>query len=374
MKSMTIENAQALDFRVRRLEEKLAKLESLVSGRSRSLLPLVRTGEKGYDEEKTWRLVDDLLDALETCDGLCACWRIDSADGPPAEADFYRQVAGFAAGDGRTTDWALRQAELAEDPELRFLHRSRRTDPLSGPDAWEMDETVRSFYRCFLYCALRLVESKPFWLVETGGRFEDVLRLAGEMDYGRPEELHFLELCRPGELRGTFRWMDALYEALSGRFIVQEISAPQIQAVRERYPGRLEEMEESWRQTEGDDLPREATEEEERILWEQLESLTDQERENLGRVSRWSSREEERILDWLKAFPEKEAFCRQYLLCRELYFASGAGPKLRRTVRRMLNAYLFAQGWSGYLDEDRFFSAYVLADRAVNQLRPRDGR
>ena len=76
------------------------------------------------------------------------------------------------------------------------------------------------------------------------------------------------------------------------------------------------------------------------------------------------------------AFAKKDEFCRQYLIVRRGYFPwvgdrdeTPPPTPLPVRMRRMLDLYLAEQGYSLYLDNDRFFGAHAELKKTLSRLR-----
>ena len=289
---LTNDQVESLNYRERRVELQLRRMERLFSGRGESLLPFVRGKNGEHSERRTWELVEGLTGALEQTERL----------------------------------------------------------PLS--------ERERSFFRAFLYCAIRISGEGTDW-VETDGSFEDILKIAEHIWPRDITELHYYELYRSPELDGFFGGMDAVYRLFTGAEITETITTEERAAARARHPEEAAEMEALWR--EHDKLMEELDEEELRLLLTETAEPEDE----------WDILQERRQREWVDAFAEKESFCRQYLLCRTLYFEAAAdeGTPLSGRLRRMLNVFLSERGVSSYPDDDRFFAAYALLDETARRIQ-----
>lgn len=411
---LTKEMLETLDFRRTRLCGKLQRLESLTLGQEASLLPAVRNGNGSYDEEKTWRLADELADAMER-------WGVAEEDAPEdsgQEAAFQRELRLRGGSDGPEEDSRYQ----------RFLRWYRQAASLQ-PRTHAQKEARHAFYHSFFYCALRVAESDPFWLWKTKGCYGDLLHLARELHYTEAAELHFQELCgRKGPV-GTFALMDALYAELSGRHIAQTISRKERELAQSLHPEQavlverlrsymdtVWEPEAGWEDDEDEEGQQAAeayyaslsTEDWARIdegfqeflrnaaevpvdpAWEEglefmsdgedqqssqdaYDALPEEDKRRMAEESQWYIETELRRQAWLEKFPERDRFCQEYLNWRKLYFSLEDRQNVPQEVERMLAAYLCAQNASAVLDDDRFFSAYVLADKAAAQVRRTPG-
>ena len=170
---MTQPQFRSLEDRKRLLVEKAEKVEFLLSGRSRSVLPEVTDEEGLYSEEKTQALVNRLLECVQ------------------------------------------------------FYCRTRRHA--------ELNVKEQACLRSFFYCALRLSGSQPAWLPEITGAFQDLLLCARRMYYPNRISLCYEELCNPARDNDFFSWMDECYELLTGLSITSRISDVDEQLAREAY-------------------------------------------------------------------------------------------------------------------------------------------
>lgn len=296
---LTQSQFQSLEGRKRLLLEKAERVEFLLSGRSRPVLPEM-TDENGlYSEEKTQVLINRLLEC----------------------ARFYYQVR--------------RQAELKVKDQA----------------------CLRSFF----YCALRLSASRPAWLPEIRGAFQDLLTCARRMYYPNRISLCYEELCNPARNNDFFSWMDECYERLTGLSITSRISNVDEQLAREAYWEDIAKLNNELGGLlafDPDDVESCYPED-----WdEQEEQWIEEERER-----EWA-RENQRRQDWARDFPEPQRFCQHYLLLRELYFDTRAQDTLPQTVEQALDALL--QEWSDsyFLDDAVFSSAGKLLDDAAARL------
>ncbi len=310
---LTVKQLERLDYRRKRLLERVGELERMLSGRDMRLPPLARTEESGYSEERAWALVEALLAALEQYER----YRAYGEDGDPA---------------------------LSELP-------------------YQLPEGRRNLFRGFLYCAVRLSAGGPDWLCETRGTFDDLSRFAEGIGYADKIDLCFDELYHRPEMDGFFAWMDSLYEAFTGQEMETIITEEERRAVRKRYQAEIEELEAVWAEQ-----PELSPEEWAELDREWYESLTDEERrENEEELEEWEREERERRA-WIEAFPKKETLCQQYLLFRKLYFEEAGRLTLSKSVERLLDIYLHERGKSLFLEDETFFYTYALLNKVIKQV------
>lgn len=316
---LTMKQVERLQYRKERLAEKANRLEFLLSGRGVSLLPLVRTKGGRYSEKRAWALVEDLLAALEKYEAYLQCL----------------------------------EDEEDEDRPLAEI-------------ACHLPEQEQAFYRSFLYCAVRVAESNPFWIWGRRGVFHDILDLAESAAIYREKiELHFDELYwgPSGEPSGQFfDCMDRLYEAFTGTPVTDALPEEDRREAEERVRARKKKDEEDWAAfLEDAGMTEEEYEAANLEMLEQFGGIVEQ-----GPVE--AQRDERQKQAWIKAFPNKEALCQQYLMCRELYFQADRS-QLADNLENMLDFYLYEHGESSYLQDDTFFYAYALLDKVLRQVR-----
>lgn len=301
-REVTSQDLENLAYRKKRLHRKLEQLENLLSGGGGSLLPLVRGEDGRWSEERGRSLIRELADAL---------------------------------------DLSLRgEAEKPEAPT-----------PLSQlPSALTREQ--RELFECFLYCALRAMESPmpvSIWSGAPGGKWEGLLGYAAQMDYQDKYTLYYDETYRSAT--GFFCDMDQIYEALTGQAAVRKASPLDIQAMENLFQAEIAEetLLPRW-----EDLPPE-------VLEEFSEPYTEEDREE-QRLS------EAALAAWQDAFPQKEAFCEAYLRLRTLFFRARAWRYLESWTERMVDLYLYQRESSSFLTDDAFFLAYGLLDRVKGEL------
>lgn len=307
MEKLTKQMLETLRYRKERLEHKAGQVERLLSGREKSLLPLLRDKNGRYSEKKTRALAEKLVQAL----------------------DLYRQG--------------------------RNAREGEKDRPLSAfPSALEEDK--RGFYRSFLYCLLRLAEDPPNWSFPCKGTFGDLLEMGRDIAAYKEEELFYLDTVYRGVYASeVWLWLDRACEAFTGEKMEDRITQSEIEAVEARYPSEVAEAAEqaAFEETLKDDSRFEDPDAETLEAWE-LEEL---EKEEVQRQA------------WLDNFPEKESFCREYLSWRRAYFDLRAWNWLEEHMQAMLEVYLCQDGSSSFLCDETYFSAYALLDRAVRELR-----
>lgn len=308
---MEIKDIERLEFRKERLLEKSRRLESLISGRSVSLMPLIRTKTGKHSEKRTWLFINALTDALE-------------------KYEKYRN--------------------LEEEPDF------------------ELSPEERTFYKSFLYCAIRIAEEKPWWLLMSEGTFDDILKLAENTLYHAKHQLHFYELYKRPALDGFFFYMDELYELFTGTAVTLTIDEEELSEVKRLYaseiefldsedPAYLEEYEKAFAGMSSAE-----------ITLRELDALSPaQMKEGILEAQR-DAKEQEEKQKWAEHFSEKELFCSQYLLCRKLYFETGADHDFPRRIERMTDIYLYEHEISSFLNDELFFSAYAMLRRALRYV------
>ncbi|MDE7010541.1 MAG: hypothetical protein K2O93_04950, partial [Oscillospiraceae bacterium] len=300
---LTQSQLQSLEGRKRLLVEKAEKVELLLSGRSRSVLPELTDEEGLYSERKTQALIGQLI----------------------GHVCFYYQIR--------------RQAALKVKEQA----------------------CLRSFF----YCALRLSASRPPWLPEIRGAFQDLLLCARRTYYPNRVSLYYEELYNPAKNDDFFIWMDECYELLTGQRVTAHISAVDEQLARDTY---WEEIAELNKQIEGAFDSDEPWSDSELYGGEDWETWQLERQEIEEEQLRESLRENQRRQDWARSFPEPQRFCQHYLLLRELYFDVRMQDTLPQTVERVLDALLQERSDSYFLDNDVFSSASKLLDDAAEQL------
>ncbi len=287
--------------RWRQLVEKAARLEWMLSGQGLPTLPELLDNTGRYSEEKTDALSAQLLEAVE--------------------------------------------ASRQEQGQPEFSSRER------------------SCLRDFLYCALRLSASRPPWLSEVAGNFQDLLSFARQMCCTTRTQLHFHELYPDAVWEDSFfSRMDEIYSLLSGTPITDQLSAMDRQLVDSLYKDEIEDLQ--------DDLE---------IDWPDVDSyivvdtddfipLEPEEQESVFEtfqvLSEGTSRQ-----DWASAFPNPDAFCQRYLTLRKLYFETGFPETLPQIVEQALDIYLQDQAQSLFLNDDAYTAACELLDETEEQLR-----
>lgn len=299
---LTQSQFQSLEGRKRLLVAKAEKVEFLLSGRGQSVLPEMQDEQGRYSEEKTQILVNRLLE----------------------RGQFYHRV--------------LRQTEV-KIKEQACLRR-------------------------FFYCALRLSASRPPWIPEIQGVFQDLLLCAQRMYCPDRISLYYEELYRfeHEQNQDFFGWMDACYEQLSGLSIVSHISDADRQLAGEAYWEEIAEMNRQCGDLDEYEDNVELYDEEEWAVWQQ--ELQEAEEE----WAQENAREQQRRQDWARDFPEPQRFCQSYLVLRELYFDTRMQETLPQMVEQVLDAFLQERSDSYFLDSEVFFSACSLLDSVAEQL------
>lgn len=319
---ITIKEMERLEYRKQRLLSETKKLEAILSGRNTDLGPRTSTGPGKHSEKKVWEFVEQMVDALEK----------------------YEKYAEYDMFDEAEEDISLEEADGG------------------------MTEDRKRFYRSFLYCALRVTREGVLW---PDGEwrpkytFDSVLKLAEKTPfYGDKYELYFSEMYKTSD--GFFYYMDEAYRALTGNSIESTISEEDKEEVKKRYAYQAEDYE------MGVSVWREAMEEsgcsmEELAAFESRAAEAEWDLKSEKERKR-SIRERERFEKWKEGFPEKDIFCRQYELCRELYFKKLFRPEeLAFQIERMMDIYLYEHGTSRFMDDEAFFYTFTLLKRTVKQ-------
>lgn len=301
---------ETLEYRKKQLEWKAGQVERLLSGREKSLLPLLRDEKGNYSEEKTRALAEELIEAL----------------------DLYRR--------------------------FRRYPMAKKDKPLSDlPPA--LEENERRFFRSFLYCLLRLAEDPPADL-GCEGTFGDLLDMARDVMFYQEREVFCLDtVFRKNFASDTWRWMDCVREKVTGVSARDAATQEDIDLVEKFYPkeasGALEE--EQFQEELDEEMRRDPA-----LAEEFSEAKEEWEIEE-------EKQEEQRRIQWLESFPDKEVFCREYESWKKDYFGLSVRYWLDEWMEEMLEVYLYREGRSSFLADDTYFSAYALLDRAVKQLR-----
>lgn len=319
------EQLHILRFRKERLANRLRELEGRVSGMQGSILPMVRDEAGNFSEERAQALIDAFLEA-------------------------YRDF---------------------------LLLDGRREEHVALPEG-------EALYRSFLYCAIRYVECPPLWdsdfyeLPAARGTYGDILWLAqGPMPADRAELL-FWEFYRPWELKGFFACMDELYHKLSPDTIVQDFEEGDYLLMRETYRQEIQELEQVGQDQEAlkDMMGEDAWQETLRQHFEGIEEgIAELEEDALAREEE-ALREQRMQEEWRAHFREQEAFCRQYLLFRKAYFEAPSRRRIAGDIACMLDMALLRQGTSHYMDNDFYFYAFAVLEKAAGLLErlPADRR
>lgn len=216
-----------------------------------------------------------------------------------------------------------------------------------------LTQEQRALFESFFYCALRALEAPlpgPHWSGPRGGTWADLLFFAKATVYSDQYTLYFDELYQGPT--GFFGSMDQMYEGLTGIAAVRRASPLDIQTMQERFQKEIAEQEllSPW-----EALPEE-------VQMEFSEPLT-----AFDQVE--AAEQAASLAAWRDGFPEKERFCQEYLRLRELYFTAGAWRYLGAWTERTIDLYLYQEGASSFLTDDRYFLTYGLLDRSERQLR-----
>ena len=301
---------ETLEYRKEQLQRKAGQVERLLSGREKSLLPLLRDEKGNYSEEKCRTLAEELVESL----------------------DLYRRF--------RSYPMAKKDKSLSDLPPA-------------------LEENERRFFRSFLYCLLRLSEDPPAAL-GCEGTFGDLLDMARDVMVYQEREVFYLDTVFRKNFAGdTWWWMDCIREKVTGVSARDAASQEDIDSVEKLYPkeatGALEE--EQFQEELDEEMRQDPA-----LAEEFSEPLEDWQIEEEKREAR--KREQ-----WLENFPEKESFCREYESWKKDYFDLSVRYWLDERMEEMLEVYLYREGRSSFLADETYFSAYALLDRAVKQLR-----
>lgn len=245
------------------------------------------------------------------------------------------------------------------------------TDALDRIGPYRLKVQEKEFFRAFLYCAIRVSADCAAW-EGTRGCFSDILRLSENIFPQSAVELHHLELddlyfnedffCFK---YGFFGSMSGLYRLFTGHDVSDTLTAEEIAAVRERWPD-----DDRFSYDEDPDPFADMTDEELAEQAELAEQVPDLEEDDCD-GSDWADQALKEYEAMSAAFAKKEEFCRQYLICRRLYFpvTETAETPLPVRLRRMLDLYLVEHGCSFYLDDDRFFGVYTELKKTLSRLQ-----
>lgn len=216
-----------------------------------------------------------------------------------------------------------------------------------------LTEEQRTLFESFFYCTLRALEApvpSTDWSGPLDGTWIELLTLARETPYSDRYTLYFDELYQAPA--GIFHCLDQMYETLTGEAAVRRASPEDIQTVRERFQKEIAEL---------DSIP----------AWEELpEEIRMEFSEPFSTEDQAEAEEQAAALAaWRDGFRERETFCREYLRFREMYFGTDVWRHLGDWTEQTVDLYLYREGSSGFLTDDRYFLAYGLLDRAARQLQ-----
>lgn len=318
---ITVEEMKNMEFRKERLLHKTKKLEFLLSGRNRSLLPEIQTKAGRHSEKRTWQFIERLIESLEKYEKCSACDE-DDMDMLVEEIDYV------------------------------------------------IPEEKKCFYRSFLYCVVRIAEEDPWWIWITRGTFDDVLKLVERTQYYDTKyELYFYEMYKTPNIDGFFYCMDEIYRLFTGKRITSTICEEDTEEVKKRYAFEIEMMD-MWRDADYEEAYQEtfAGMSEEEIRQLEWESLSSQEKRSALKEAEEIKKTEKAKKEWVKGFSDKKMFCEQYELCRKLYFKEVTTPQqLALKIERMMDVYLYEQGDSRFMEDEVFFYTYTLLDKTVKR-------
>ena len=216
----------------------------------------------------------------------------------------------------------------------------------------------RALFSSFLYCAIRIAEEDPWWLVDVSGKFQDILRLGESLRPSHKAELCYMEMYRSPELDGFFGCMDELFFLFSGTRIKDTFPEEERGQIRNLHSEESAELEE---------MRREIVENQAFPDGDGLEACFPDEDD-------YEQEEREAQRKWAAGFAEKEKFCGEYLKFRSLYFDE-EGSRFPDRLRQMLEIYFAERGASLYLNDDAFFEAYAQLNEIARRLQAvRNGR
>lgn len=306
-----------LRFRKEKMMEQAKRIETMLSGRYIHYYELMEDENGVYSEAKTWKMVEELLDALKRYDKFYASYDEDEEDFDIDELEDY------------------------------FF-----------------SELQEAFYRSFLYCVLRWGYS-GIGNVDGKGSFEDFIQMADSI--GKIEKYEIEDLLFDEKYDVTwepfFTWND-LYSSVTGRNVSDTAKEEDILTMREKYATRVQEVEERWKQEEqktiaaygGEMSLEEIREQEERIMIECADDL-------------WKDvyEIEQRAIE---NFQEKDTFAKQYLIFRETFFKVDYWLKrrMKANIEGMLDIYLYEKGFSKFLEDDLFFQTYAMIRKTANYV------
>ena len=340
---MSKKQLDRLTYRKQRIQGGLDQIQALFHNYSVSIAPLVRTKSGKHSETRTWKLVEELISALEE----------------------YYQLA--------------------------------KPKPLP--------ERRRNFFRSYLYCLIRGVMEAPYpddpmlpihfneMYMGTGTTFQDLLDL-GESCYSKLElqRDELIGSASPGQGR-LFYVMDTIYENLAGHSISETFSPEERQELERTYREELEEarirdaiedeldpqMYEAIMDVEEDDVVNDYYDDTYyEALRKQFPNIPAMDKTALRKAAddAWNKAMEEAhrraCSEWVQNFSHPEVFCQEYEQLRRLYFQESYDRDL--DLQWAIDFYLYQHNQSVFMDDDAFFYAYSLMEQVIQKTRDRVGR
>lgn len=256
---------------------------------------------------------------------------------------------------------------LVRDESGHYSEEKTRALCAQLADPLGLDRGKRETLESFLYCALRLIEGDPFSFCLAGNRgsFRNLVGLARETDYWDVSELYYDELTAPNTAHGIFPCLDELCKALSGWDAAESISPEARAALPEHLQMELREREALLAE-----YPDVSDEEYREIEQMRYDALSPEERQWEDEENARFREEEEQKQEWLAGFSDREALLQEYLRFRRLYAQGNLrGTGLGKAAEDAVDLWLYRMKKAYFLEDDRYFYAYGLLDRAVRALR-----
>ncbi len=312
---MTIENVTdrelaVLDFRKNKVKQKVREIESILSGSMLKLSDWIEIDGK-YSEAKTWKLVDQLIGCLE---------RYRKSQYEEVEETLYQ-----------------------EDEEI-------------------LSEAEYQFYRSFLYCAIRIANLNPWWYWATSGTFEDINRMARELEknfYYLEDDLYATEICMEETMDGFLGCMDDLYRRITGEEISTSFTSLQKEKAKKTsiymdYEMAVEQC---------------AEQEEMRELYLEQNYHTEEEMQEGAEEYLYESEREHQMEEDIAALPHKEEICKQYQLFRAVFFNTYIRSNFVETIDALLTVFFYINNQSIFSDDEEFFKIYTLLNKIVKEAK-----
>lgn len=256
---------------------------------------------------------------------------------------------------------------LVRDESGHYSEEKTRALCAQLADPLGLDRGKRETLESFLYCAFRLIEGDPFSFCLAGNRgsFRNLVELARETDYWDVSELYYDELTAPNTAHGIFPCLDELCKALSGWDAAESISPEARAALPEHLQMELREREALLAE-----YPDVSDEEYREIEQMRYDALSPEERQWEDEENARFREEEEQKQEWLAGFSDREALLQEYLRFRRLYAQGNLrGTGLGKAAEDAVDLWLYRMKKAYFLEDDRYFYAYGLLDRAVRALR-----